>query len=374
METIYIANIRQSCVETVVFDQVKYFTKLSATLARVYGVEKKSTCSKVLRDLIKIQETQVVPPVTMKLMDSIKTAAFGGSKPCEISEKDNKINASVEKEEMFTPTLVKKWNRRIENMHKTIKSHQQVVTQLQVVQELTKHYMGAGGNVVQNKKETILSKKTKSQSKLQKTIDNFKDNQSQYWSMKYWQLIAEENKLRQNLKQDEAKLRKDIEKRVELEIQKGLTNQEKICQAKQICEIDSSKVAHDIFNFTSNVYAIKLPPSSGCFKKPTPPPELLIPCEERSEFALAYGPSNRSARRRNLGLSENIYVTCVTSEKTGTTGHLNIREGQMIKQKLTSFDGKLAFGWCRTRKFSPKRWGFYSTSSVSGAVKSDENN
>ncbi|KAK3597144.1 hypothetical protein CHS0354_038066 [Potamilus streckersoni] len=63
--------------------------------------------------------------------------------------------------------------------------------------------MGVGDNlkVIQNKKENILSKKTKSQSRLQKTIDIFKDNRSQDWSVKYWQLIAEENKLRQNLKQ-----------------------------------------------------------------------------------------------------------------------------------------------------------------------------
>ncbi|KAK3578492.1 hypothetical protein CHS0354_007745 [Potamilus streckersoni] len=199
----------------------------------------------------------------------MKTAAFIGSKPGNGFEKDTKINASVENEEMFPPTLVKKWNRTIENMHKTIKSHQQVVTELQVVQ-------GA-----------------------------------------------------------EAELRKDIEKRLELEIQKGLANQIKICQPKQISEIDCSKVARDIFEFTSNVYAIKLPPSSGCFKKSTPPPKMLIPCEEKSEFALSYGSGHQSAaRRRNLGSLENIYVTCVTPTKTGSIGHLNIREGRQYAMRF----------------------------------------
>ncbi|KAK3597143.1 hypothetical protein CHS0354_038065 [Potamilus streckersoni] len=100
METIYIPNIRKRCVETVMFDQVKIFAILSATLFRDCGDEKKPNCSKVLRDIIKIQKTQVVPPVTLKLLDSIKTAAFVGSRPRYIFEKDTKIDASVVKEEM----------------------------------------------------------------------------------------------------------------------------------------------------------------------------------------------------------------------------------------------------------------------------------
>ncbi|KAL3874567.1 hypothetical protein ACJMK2_037557, partial [Sinanodonta woodiana] len=330
METIYIANIRQSCVEAVVFDQVKCFAKLSATLARDAGDVKKSTCSKVLRDLIKIQETQVVPPLTLNLLDSIKTAAFVGSKPGSVFEKDTKINANVVKEEMFPPTLVKKWNKIITSMHKTIKAHQEVVTELQFVQQkywFAKHNMIDGENVKvsQNKTENILLKKTKSQNMLQKSMDAFKDNKNQYWSVKYWQLIAEENKLRQQLKQVEAELRQDIEKRLELEIQKGLTNQMKICQEKQIPVIDCRKAARDIFEFTSNVYAIKLPPSSGCFKKSTPPPKIVIPCQQKSEFALDYG-FHQSPRSSNLGSSENMYVTCVSPVQTGSTGYLNIRE------------------------------------------------
>ncbi|KAL3874569.1 hypothetical protein ACJMK2_037559 [Sinanodonta woodiana] len=377
METIYIANIRQSCVEAVVFDQVKCFAKLSATLARDAGDVKKSTCSKVLRDLIKIQETQVVPPLTLNLLDSIKTAAFVGSKPGSVFEKDTKINANVVKEEMFPPTLVKKWNKIIRSMHKTIKAHQEVVTELQFVQQkywFAKHNMIDGENVKvsQNKTENILFKKTKSQNMLQKSMDAFKDNKNQYWSVKYWQLIAEENKLRQQLKQVEAELRQDIEKRLELEIQKGLTNQMKICQEKQIPVIDCRKAARDIFEFTSNVYAIKLPPSSGCFKKSTPPPKIVIPCQQKSEFALDYG-FHQSTRNSNLASSENMYVTCVSPVQTWSTGYLNIREGQTIKQKLVSFDEELAFGWCRNRKFSPKRWGFYPVSSVSRTHRSEEN-
>ncbi|KAL3866809.1 hypothetical protein ACJMK2_044076 [Sinanodonta woodiana] len=101
---------------------------------------------------------------------------------------------------------------------------------------------------------------------------------------------------------------------------------------------------------------------------------MLIPCLQKSEFALAYGPGHQSPQCRHLGSSENMYVTCVTPVQTGSTGYLNVREGQTIKQKLVSLDGELAFGWCRKRKFSPKRWGFYPVTSVSGTPKSDENN
>ncbi|KAL3866291.1 hypothetical protein ACJMK2_043598 [Sinanodonta woodiana] len=99
---------------------------------------------------------------------------------------------------------------------------------------------------------------------------------------------------------------------------------------------------------------------------------MLIPCQLKSEYALAYGPGHQSPGNRNLGSSENIYVTCVTPVQTGSTGYLNVREGR--QNALVSLDGELAFGWCRNRKFSPKRWGFYPVSSVSGTPRSEEDN
>ncbi|XP_064598794.1 uncharacterized protein LOC135465483 [Liolophura sinensis] len=75
-------------------------------------------------------------------------------------------------------------------------------------------------------------------------------------------------------------------------------------------------------------------------------------------------PAATSERDTPIKDRYNVYVRVIQKYKSEQKGHLNLKVGQILKQKAPVNKDGLAFGWKRANKMAPKHYGYYPESCV----------